>query len=75
MKAFKHEKILSIFNINYLYFFISETLKCDYQKKNYPAYTLDDTNRIVLEDNAGNAMMLSHTFDPTWIGKPYKEMA
>ena len=43
------------------------------KKINYPAYTLDDTNRIVLEDKDGNTLMLSHTFDQLELGSCVKK--
>ena len=46
---------------------------CLLKENNYPAYTLYDTDRIVLEDNDGNTIMLSHTFDQLELGSRVKK--
>ena len=33
------------------------------KRNNYPAYTLDDADTVILEDDNGNPVMISHKFD------------
>ena len=38
------------------------------KRNNYPPYTLDDADTVILEDDNGNPVMISHKFDQMELG-------
>ena len=42
------------------------------KRNNYPAYTLDDADTIILKDDNGNPVMISHKFDQMELGATYQ---
>ena len=38
------------------------------KRNNYPAYTLDEADTVILKDDNGNPVMISHKFDQMELG-------